>query len=86
MFAGLVGLGGFVVPGILIGAGLWLREVRARVRETTAEVYRLYWAERERGGSALASGQATPAQVAGLLAGFHTDSVDEAGHWIPPRH
>lgn len=83
MVAGLFGLAGFVVPGILIGAFLWLREVRGRVREVTAEVYRLYWAERERGSAALASGQATPAQVTGALAGFHADSVDEDGHWIP---
>lgn len=72
MFAGMAGLAGFVLPGILIGAFLWLREARARVRDATAENYRLFWGERERGAQALASGQANPTQVAAVLAQFHT--------------
>lgn len=75
MFAGMAGLAGFVIPGILIGAWLWLREARARVREATARNYRLFWAERERGAQALASGQATPDQVAAVLSPFHSESV-----------
>lgn len=75
MVAALVGLGGFVVPVLLIGAWLWIREARARVREATAEGYRAYWGERERGAQALAQGQATPDQVGEVLARFHTNSV-----------
>lgn len=75
MFAGMAGLAGFVIPGILIGAWLWLREARARVRETTAQRYRLFWAERERGARALASGRVTPEQVSTVLSQFHTEPM-----------
>lgn len=86
MVAGLVGLGGFVVPGLLLGAWLWIREARARVREATGEMYREYWSERERGSAALAQGQATPDQVVEVLARFHTDSIPDpaappSGNW-----
>lgn len=94
MVAALVGCGGFIIPGLLIGAWLWIRESRARVREATAEVYRAYWSERERGAQALAQGQATPDQVVEVLSRFHTDSVPDfapeapsesaavAGQWV----
>lgn len=86
MFAGVVGLGGFVVPGLLIGAWLWARESRARIREATAEAYRVYWSERERGSAALAQGQATPDQVVEVLSRFHTASMPDpaappSGSW-----
>lgn len=64
---------GFVVgtlallPGLLVGSMLWVREVRKRIRENTAFAYRLYWAERQRGAQALAQHQATPHQVADVL-------------------
>ena len=82
MVAALVGFGGFIIPGLLIGAWLWIRESRARIREATAETYRMYWAERERGSAALAQGQATPDQVAEVLFRFHTDSMPDPA--VPP--
>lgn len=82
MVAALVGFGGFIIPGLLIGAWLWIRESRARIREATAETYRMYWVARERATAALAHGQATPDQVAHMLARFHTDSMNEDGQWV----
>ena len=73
LFFGFV-IGTFaLLPGLLIGSWLWAREVRKRIRETTAVAYRTYWAERQRGSQALADRQATPHQVATVLAGLIPD-------------
>lgn len=75
LFAGFVVGCLALVPGILVGAFLWLREVRGRIRETVAVPYRAYWAERQHGAQALAQGQADSFQVAQVLASHRPDSV-----------
>lgn len=76
LFAGFViGVLAFV-PGILVGALLWVREVRARIREAVAVPYREYWAERQRGAAALQAEQATPYQVGQVLASHIPEITD----------
>lgn len=75
LFAGfVVGVLAFI-PGILVGAVIWIREVRGRIRETVAVPYREYWAERQHGAQALQSGQADSHQVAQVLASHIPESV-----------
>lgn len=72
LFAGfVVGTVALLVPGTLVGAAIWLREVRKRITEATAVAYREYWSQRQHGAQALANGQATPHQVATVLAGHY---------------
>lgn len=76
LFAGfVVGVLAFV-PGILVGAFLWIREVRARIREAVAIPYREYWSERQRGAVALQAGQATPYQVGQVLSSHIPEITD----------
>lgn len=76
LFAGfVVGTIALVIPGSLVGAAIWLREVRKRITEATAVPYREYWNQRLHGAQALANGQATPHQVATVLAGHYPESA-----------
>lgn len=63
------------VPGILVGALLWIREVRGRIREVVAIPYREYWAERQHGAQAMAQGQASSYDVGQVLASHRPESV-----------
>lgn len=78
LFAGfVVGTVAAVVPGLLIGAAIWLREVKKRISEVTAVSYREYWNQRQHGAQALALGQATTHQVANVLARYIPASVPQ---------
>lgn len=55
--AGAVGL---LVPGLWLGAWLWRREERRRVRDTLADRSRAYWQERQQVAHALDQRHMTP--------------------------
>lgn len=62
-FAFMAGLFGFVFPGLLIGAGIWLREVRGRLAHDGQDERRLYWESREVMRGRLARGEWSPEQA-----------------------
>lgn len=79
MIAAVLGFIAFIIPGLFVGSGLWLREVRARISDETGQVYRQFWGEREAARAALAEGRTAPQHVLALLTRFHTDSIPDEG-------
>lgn len=79
LFMGFIlGTCGFVIPGILVGAYLWIRESKARVHETVGRPYRAYWQHRQGLIPQLQLRQITAQEAADSLVQFHQDAYYDA--------